>query len=462
MQLFGHYVPRRMLAVLGVEGFILVACIYLALAWNGGLLGEGLLPGTVVAADVLVAALLGLMAMAVLGLYDGTAIGRVSAVVPRLLVALGLALGLMAAVATIQPGWLPAPNALAPGYAFALVGLSAERIAFTKVADTAAWKPRVLVLGTGTRAASVGQVPGGELPYRVIGYLPPDGVFQHGVPDDQVVTLGGGRRLVNFVREHRVDEIVAAVRDRRGALPMEELLECRLDGVAVTDVSRFFERERGQIRLESVNASGLIFGDGFRQDRLRGTVKRAFDLVTSTTLLIVSLPVMLAAALAIKLDSAGPVFYRQDRVGRGGRPFRIYKFRSMRQDAEKDGVARWAQTDDDRVTRVGKVLRLLRIDELPQVFNVLKGEMSFVGPRPERPCFVKELGALIPYFHSRHSIRPGITGWAQVRYPYGASVEDGYEKLQYDLYYVKNHTLFLDLLILIETVKVCLLGKGAR
>ncbi len=462
LQVFGHYVPRKMLTVMGLEGLILVLCIYLALALNSGVLAGAAAPGSVFTMDVLAAALLSLMAMSLLGLYDGPPAGRVLTVLARLALALGLALGLIALVAAIQPGWLPGPDAVAAGFAFALVGLGAERIAFNKVADSAAWKPKILVLGTGTRAASVGQTPYGELPYRVLGFMPPNGVSRQGVPDDQVLTLAEGQRLADFVQEHRVDEIVAAVRDRRGGLPMDELLQCRLAGVAVTDVSRFFERERGQIRLESVNASSLIFGDGFRQDRFRGAVKRAFDLCTSTALFVVSLPVMLAAAAAIKLDSPGPVFYRQERVGRGGSEFRIYKFRSMRQDAEKDGVARWAQTEDDRVTRVGKVIRLLRIDELPQVFNVLKGEMSFVGPRPERPCFVKDLGEQIPYFHSRHSIRPGITGWAQVRYPYGASVEDGYEKLQYDLYYVKNHTLFLDILILIETVKVCLLGRGAR
>jgi sugar transferase (PEP-CTERM system associated) len=218
----------------------------------------------------------------------------------------------------------------------------------------------------------------------------------------------------------------------------------------------------GEVPVESLKASWLVFGDGFRQSLQRRIVKRAFDMSAALWLLVVTLPVILLAGIAIFLESGRPIFFRQERVGLGGRSFNVLKFRSMRTDAEKDGIPKWAQSGDPRVTKVGKFIRRTRIDELPQIFNVLKGEMSFVGPRPERPYFVAQLSEQIPFFGARHTVKPGLTGWAQVRYSYGASVEDAKRKLQFDLYYVKNHTLWLDLVILIRTVRVVLLGEGAR
>jgi sugar transferase (PEP-CTERM system associated) len=218
----------------------------------------------------------------------------------------------------------------------------------------------------------------------------------------------------------------------------------------------------GQIRIDFVNAGWLIFGDGFNQGFYRTSVKRIFDILCSSVLIILAAPVMLITAIVIKLESKGPVFYRQERVGFNSKPFLVTKFRSMRTDAEQDGKPRWATANDSRVTRVGNIIRLIRVDELPQLFNVLTGDMSLVGPRPERPFFVEQLTNEIPYYAVRHSIKPGVTGWAQVRYQYGSTIEDSQEKLQYDLYYVKNHSLFLDFVILIETVGVVLTGKGAR
>jgi sugar transferase (PEP-CTERM system associated) len=319
----------------------------------------------------------------------------------------------------------------------------------------------VLVLGTGSRAASVDQLVKGKEAYiKVVGYLPTQPTPDH---VDSGRILPKPATLMEAVKRHRVNEIVIAVRDRRGGvLPVQELLECRLHGVAVTDLASFFERERCQLHLESLNMSWMIFGEGFRQGFTRETVKRFFDVATSGALIFVTLPVMLITALCIYLEDKGPVLYRQDRIGQGGRVFTIFKFRSMHNDAERDGRPRWAGANDDRTTRVGRVIRKLRIDELPQILNVLRGDMSFVGPRPERPFFVEQLASRIPYYSARHSIKPGITGWAQVRYPYGASLDDAVEKLQYDLYYVKNHTLFLDIMVLIETIQVVLWGKGAR
>jgi sugar transferase (PEP-CTERM system associated) len=294
----------------------------------------------------------------------------------------------------------------------------------------------------------------------VVGYLPLAGTH-HFISHHQI--LDTTEPLAALAERLQVDEIILAVRERRGgALPVADLLECKLNGIRVLELSSFFERENGHLQLDSLNASWMILGDGFHQGMLRDTVKRMFDVVISLTLLSLSLPIMVLTAAAIKLESAGPVFYRQERVGQHSRPFTIFKFRSMRMNAEPDGKPRWAKADDDRTTRVGRIIRKTRIDELPQIFNVFMGDMSFVGPRPERPYFVAELNQQIPYYAVRHTIKPGITGWAQVRYSYGASVDDALEKLQYDLYYVKNHSLFLDLMVLFQTVQVVLWGKGAR
>jgi sugar transferase (PEP-CTERM system associated) len=265
------------------------------------------------------------------------------------------------------------------------------------------------------------------------------------------------------VRGLDIDEIVVAMDDRRRNFPIAELLQCRLKGVDITDVVTFLERETGKVHLDVLNPSWLIFGEGFRRDTWRRIEERLFDVVSSSLLLIVTSPVLLLTTLAVWVDSGlrGPVFYRQVRVGYAGRNFEVIKFRSMRVDAEKNGAI-WATPGDNRVTRVGSVIRKLRIDELPQIVNVLKGDMSFVGPRPERPEFVARLAETIPYYSERHWVKPGITGWAQLCYPYGASERDAIEKLQYDLYYVKNHSLLFDIMVLAQTVEVVLLGKGAR
>lgn len=243
---------------------------------------------------------------------------------------------------------------------------------------------------------------------------------------------------------------------------MTELLECKLRGLRILDLPGFFERQTGILPLESINASWMIFSEGFTMGSARDMVKRLFDLLVSGSFLLLFMPLMVLTALLVRMESKGSVFYTQERVGQFGKPFTIYKFRSMFTDAEKDGLPVWARRKDDRTTRVGRFIRRARIDELPQVLNVFLGQMSFVGPRPERPYFVNELSAQIPYYHARHSVKPGITGWAQVRFSYGASVEDAMHKLQYDLYYVKNHSLFLDFMILLQTTQVVVLGKGVR
>jgi len=277
----------------------------------------------------------------------------------------------------------------------------------------------------------------------------------------QVIARSGP--LEATVKQLGVHEIIVAVREQRGGvLPLRSLLECRLNGVQVTDLARFFERVHGRVPIESLKVSWLIYGDGYRQGWLRSFIKRAFDVGVALVLLVFTLPIMAVIATLIVIESKGSVIYRQDRVGYRGKRFTLLKFRSMELDAEKDGKASWATVNDARVTRIGRLMRRTRIDELPQLINVLRGEMSFVGPRPERPEFVAMLTEQIPFYAVRHSVKPGITGWAQVRYSYGATVEQAVKKLEYDLYYVKNHTLLLDMLILIDTVRVVMLGEGAR
>jgi sugar transferase (PEP-CTERM system associated) len=328
--------------------------------------------------------------------------------------------------------------------------------------------PRVLIVGTGPEAQSVAKdlLTLKRIEREVVGFFETSSQVTPSIPDAGVhgYRVFSGQSLIeDIVKQHRVDEIIVAVREQRGGgVPMDQLLACRIRGIPILDLAGFYERAKSEVPIDSLKASWLVYGHGFVQGSGRRFAKRVFDMVTSVGLLLLACPVMLLTMLAIKLDSPGPVVYRQERVGLGGRSFMCLKFRSMRVDAEKDGVARWASKNDTRVTRVGAIIRKTRIDELPQLLSVLRGEMSMVGPRPERPSFVKQLKEQIPFYDVRHSIKPGVTGWAQVRYSYGASVDDARKKHQYDLYYVKNNSLLLDLLVLIETVSVVLFREGAH
>lgn len=346
-----------------------------------------------------------------------------------------------------------------------VAGLSSVliRLLFMEWGKTDLFKKRILVLGTGSRAAKIEEMAasGEAQGLSIVGYMPL-GASHHYVPRDRILEHEEVS-LFDTATRLGVGEIVVAVRERRGGgLPMTDLLECKLRGLHILDLPAFFERQTGILPLEAINASWMIFAEGFTQGSSRDVVKRLFDLLVSGTFLLLTLPIMLLAGALIRMESRGPVFYTQERIGQFGHPFTIFKFRSMFTDAEKDGLPVWARQKDDRTTRVGRFIRRSRIDELPQILNVFLGHMSFVGPRPERPYFVNELAAQIPYYHARHSVKPGITGWAQVKFPYGASVEDAMNKLQYDLYYVKNHSLFLDLMVLLQTTQVVVLGKGVR
>jgi sugar transferase (PEP-CTERM system associated) len=352
---------------------------------------------------------------------------------------------------------------MALSFLFSLILAALARVVFFRIVGGETLKRRVLVLGSGSRAAEVEALLsrlGSRAGFHLVGFVL-CGDEQPG--RDKSKLLGDCNALRSLVGQHRIDEIVVGVRDRRnGHFPMSKLLECKLEGTSIVDLPTFFERETGYVQLNSLSASWMVFSEGFSKSGFQKLWKRAFDIFVSGVVLVATLPIMLVAVLAIWRETGRPILYRQKRVGESGRVFEILKFRSMRVDAEKDGVARWAKKNDDRVTRVGKFLRLTRVDELPQLINVIRGDMSFVGPRPERPPFVHELSQKVPFYASRHSVKPGITGWAQIRYPYGASVDDAVQKLQFDIYYVKNHSLFLDLVVLFQTAQVVLFGKGAR
>lgn len=272
----------------------------------------------------------------------------------------------------------------------------------------------------------------------------------------------GFDNLCDLAEEQKVDSVIVALDEKRGVMPYNELLNCKIRGINIIDGESFYERVSGKLLVEKINPSWLIFSDGFVKSRFVRISKRVIDLVASAVLLVLSLPVILMTALAIKLDSRGPVLFSQERVGEFGKVFTLYKFRSMRSDAEQETGPVWATEDDPRITRVGRVIRKLRIDEIPQLWNVFKGNMSFVGPRPERPYFVEQLNKKIPYYNERFSVKPGVTGWAQVKYPYGATEEDALEKLKYELYYIKNMSPLMDLIVIFHTVKIVLLGRGAR
>jgi sugar transferase (PEP-CTERM system associated) len=401
--------------------------------------------------------------MAAVGLYQPDSRLDMKDTLFRLMPSLLAGFGIMTLIFYLVPDLYLGRGILGLVMLLAFSGILLVRAAFLKWSSLRLLESQAIVLGIGGRAREFVDRAKDSSRHRglkILGFVPlPDEELQ--VPASSVLPRVDS--LMSLVNRLKVREIIIAIQERRGGcFPIQDLLECKLNGVKVTDSAAFFEREQGKIRVNSLYPSWLIFGGGFDQSPLRTAIKRVFDVVASSILLIITLPVMIVTALCILLEDGRPVFYRQERVGKGGKTFMVAKFRSMRNDAEKGGKPQWALTNDPRVTRVGRIIRKLRIDELPQIFNVLNGDMSFVGPRPERSYFVNQLIAEVPYYNVRHSVKPGITGWAQVRYRYGASVEDAIEKLQYDLYYVKNHSLFLDVIILIETIEVVLLGKGGR
>lgn len=459
IRIFNHYVSGAVLKGMAFDMVLLVALALVAVGMDVGL-GNGSLPlaGTQVVSFA--ACLFALSSVS--GLYQpacGASLGRGLA---RALLVLAAALPLCYGIFGLLPSGFDAEGDVQFWVMAGVTAVVFRRAFVSHFSSGPARRTRLLIFGAGTAAKVVAETLRTADPNAdIVGFVPGPNEREVAVEPGEVVRLDTS--LPEWARVHEVDEIVVALTERRaGSMPLRQLLDCRVSGTKVHDLNTHFEKTLGQIRVDFLNASWLIFGDGFDQGSWRTAVKRTFDVFCSSLLLLLTAPLMAVTALLIKLESPGPVLYRQERVGLNGRPFNVVKFRSMRNDAEKDGRPVWATANDARVTRVGQVIRKLRIDELPQLFSVLSGDMSLVGPRPERPFFVDQLTQEIPFYALRHSVKPGVTGWAQVRYPYGATVEDSLQKLQFDLYYVKNHTLFLDLVVLMETVGVVLTGRGAR
>lgn len=459
IRLFNHYFHRRTLLHVALDFALII------LALGGVLLVEAdhayLVVPVAATGGVSLAACLFVINSAS-GFYQHAHNRSLHQSCARAVVASLLALPVAYGIFSVLPDTFANVDALKMAAMAGVAAVMVHRVYAAHSAAQSGIRSRILIFGSGDAAVKVGEAIGRHDPHAdIVGYVA--GPRENAPALAAGGLLDGSKPLTRTALELKVDEIVVALTERRGgSMPLRDLLDCKLTGIRVVDIATYFEKTLGQIRLDYVHAGWLIFGDGFSQGAFRTAAKRLFDLVCAAALLVLAAPLMLLTVLLIKLDSDGPALYRQQRVGLGGKPFNVIKFRSMRADAEKDGTPQWAAVKDDRITRVGRVMRKFRIDELPQLFNVMKGEMSLVGPRPERPFFVEQLTRQLPYYAVRQSVKPGVTGWAQVRYHYGSTVEDSQEKLQFDLYYVKNHSLFLDLVILFETVAVVLMGKGAR
>lgn len=460
LRLFKHYIPHAVILLWLVDVLLLHFASEIAWRLRVGQIATDLGPLEArIPIHIAYAAVIS-TAMISVGVYGSDSLRSLRFALVRVLIAISLGIIALAFIDFLISGENFWRSTLAYSMAFTIVLLLANRLLIGTLLGTAAFRRRVLVLGAGPRAERLRKL--GERPesgFVIVGYV----AMNEGEPVvDEAIHRSAICNLGRFVDNLGASEVVLALEERRNALPLKDLLRIKTAGVHVNEFSSFLERETGRVDLDTVNPSWLIFSDGFSSGRaFSSAAKRLFDIGMSALLLAFSAPVILIFALLIKLESKGSAFFRQQRVGLYGQNFDVIKLRSMRADAEMDG-AKWAIKDDPRVTRIGSFIRKVRIDELPQAWSVLKGEMSFVGPRPERPEFVSDLEEQIPYYAERHMVKPGITGWAQINYPYGASIEDSRQKLEFDLYYAKNYTPFLDLVIILQTIRVVLWHEGAR
>jgi sugar transferase (PEP-CTERM system associated) len=457
IRLFNVYYPIRTLVLLIGEALIVFTSFllgawyafgpdsYIELFYQNGLFKICLLT------------LLVLLCSYGLDLYDTARLNTKGELYFRLLLLSGVMAFILAGVAWVRPHYLLGNGSSTVGLIILTAALIGWRLAFTWLAQLPILVERVYVLGTGERAQRLvqGFRQNPEIGVEIASWT---GKMEGAVTSDAVAA-----HLMDVVHKQGVHRVIVAMPDRRGTIPMQELLDLRMHGIKIEEATSWLEKISGKIEVENLYPSWLVFGQGFRRSTTFMLIRRALSVAISLVGLILALPLIPFIMLAIRLDSEGPVFYTQDRVGKNGRVFKVVKFRTMRQDAEAANGPQWASNGDPRVTRVGKFLRSSRLDEIPQLWCVLKGDMAFVGPRPERPQFVEMLSKEIPYYKEvRHMVRPGLTGWAQVRYKYGSTVEDAREKLQYDLFYIKNASIGLDLLIMFQTVKTVLLRRGAQ
>ena len=459
-----HYVSKIVSILLFVETLVFIASVYLGAAIR---FFDSDFPSFIKMENFLLTAcafaLVMTFSMSAFGMYKHNYRENIRNTFLRLMPSFALGFGIITLVFYLVPDIYIGRGILGLVIIIAVFLILLVRTIFYQLFKLKYLESRIIFIGCGTLAKECSDLAMHNISYHkynIVGFVQLPGEASCILPSTIFPT---GNSLISLTNKYNANEVIVAVNNRRGeSFPIQELLVCKLNGIKVTDAASFFEREACQIRVDSLQPSWLVFGGGFDQSFLRSFIKRIFDLFASTIILIVSFPVILITALCIYFEDRTPIFYQQERVGMDGHTFMVLKFRSMRNDAEKGMKPQWAAANDTRTTKVGRIIRKLRIDELPQILNVFKGEMSFVGPRPERPFFVKQLCEEVPYYNVRHSIKPGITGLAQVRYQYGASVEDSIQKLQYDLYYVKNNSLFLDVLILIDTFQVVILSKGSR
>ncbi len=462
MSLSGRALKKRAHLLMATEWILVVAGVLAAAAIRFGgldereLIEKGLLLKTAVFGTITVVCLY------YWEVYDPFRTQTATELTANALQAVGTAAVVLTVVTYALPDLTIGRGILLIGIPLIVGALLAERTLLAVATRTRDLQERILILGSGSVARRVARevLARPHLGFAVQGFIDDDPALQ-GVSIVNPRVIGTTAELPALVQSKGIGHVVVALSEQRGRLPIESLLHLKLAGTRVTEAASVFEAVTGRILLEDLRPSWLVFSDGFRPSRVSRLVKRVTDIALASLGLVLAAPIMAVVAALIRLDSPGPALFRQERVGEGDRPFVLYKFRSMRQDAEAATGPKWAERNDPRVTRLGRWLRTLRLDELPQLWNVLRGDMSFVGPRPERPHFVAELTARIPYYSQRHAVKPGITGWAQVRYPYGSSVEDAVEKLQYDLYYIKNLSFALDVTVILQTIKVVLIGRGA-
>lgn len=463
IRLFRQYIPVSYLFLAFLELWIFISSLYLGVmlglhfSFNQLLQYVGIL-----APEAFFFSLIMLLSLASVGLYQRRLKEGRSGVILRILIGVVVGVLVINQISYTLPELDMGNSVWLTVIAISFIGIFIARMILFKALKTSALRRRVLVLGAGSRAKKLKEniKNMGNYVYDIAGFIP---LVDEGLGVSSNLILVMNTDLLRVVKEQDIDEIIIAVDSNPNSFPTESLVQCKLFGVPVTDIVSFYERETGKIMIDSVSPSWFIFADGFQRGVWQKKLKRLSDLLLSVLLGVISAPAMVIVALLIWLESgcSGPILYRQMRVGANGQNFQLLKFRSMQLDAEKNGP-QWANLNDHRITAIGRFIRRSRLDELPQLLNVIKGEMSFVGPRPERPEFVRELKDKIPFYQERHALKPGITGWAQVCYPYGSSIQDAYEKLQYDLYYVKNYSLFLDFVILLQTLEVVLLSRGSR
>jgi sugar transferase (PEP-CTERM system associated) len=457
MQLFNRHVSGRGLVVFGGETLLIFGSVAAAAALHGGLDGSaGLL------LKIGLVTMLCQLCLYYNDFYDLTLVHSDREMIVRLLQATGAASILLAALYFMAPALMIGHRVFVSSLGLFLLAILGWRLLFNWLMRSRTLQERVLIVGTGETARRVARqiLAQRDFGYHIVGFIDDD----PGRIGERIVNpaiIGTPADLDRIIAERQVRRIVVGLADRRGKLPVDELLRAKVSGVRVEDATTTYERVTGKILIDDLRPSWLIFSDGFRVSRLTRVLKRGIDVALALAGFVLGAPLILLTALGVWAETGRPILYRQERVGENGRIFTLFKFRSMRQDAE-NGTPVWARTQDSRVTRVGQVIRLSRLDELPQLWNVLRGDMSFVGPRPERPYFVEQLARAIPFYQQRHAVKPGVTGWAQVKYRYGASIEDAMEKLRYDLYYIKHLSIFFDLTIVFDTVKVILFRKGAQ